>query len=129
MIAPSGMVSTLANGFLFRWNEKHEPIPELVDTYTVAKDGLTITMTLKPNLKYSDGSPLTIDDVLYNWDRMYKSPITEQGLTKDVASLTALTSQRSSGSSQRRVPISSSTRAHLPPDPPQEADRVRPQVL
>jgi ABC-type transport system substrate-binding protein len=74
---------------LFRWNEGHEAIPELVDTYTVAKDGLTITMTLKPNLKYSDGSPLTIEDVLYNWDRIYKAPITDKGLTKDVASLTA----------------------------------------
>ncbi len=89
IIAPAGMVATLANGYLFRWNQEHEAIPELVDTYSVAKDGLTITMTLKANLKYSDGSPLTIDDVLYNWDRIYKAPITDKGLTKDVASLTA----------------------------------------
>jgi len=89
IIAPAGMVALLANGYLFRWNEEHEPIPELVDTYTIAEDGLTITMTLKPDLKYSDGSSLTIDDVLYNWDRIYKAPITDKGLTKDVASLSA----------------------------------------
>ena len=89
IIAPAGMVATLANGYLFRWNENHEPIPELVDTYTIAEDGLTITMTLKSDLKYSDGSPLTIEDVLYNWERILKAPITDKGLTKDVESLTA----------------------------------------
>jgi len=90
IIAPAGMVATLANGYLFRWNENHDAVPELVDKYTIAKDGLAITMTLKSDLKYSDGSPLTIDDVLYNWDRVYKAPITDKGLTKDVESLTAL---------------------------------------
>ena len=89
IISPAGMVAILANGYLFRWNANHEAVPELVNSYTIAQDGLTITMTLKPNLKYSDGSPLTIDDVLYNWNRISKAPITDPGLTKDVASLTA----------------------------------------
>jgi ABC-type transport system substrate-binding protein/tRNA A-37 threonylcarbamoyl transferase component Bud32 len=33
----------------------------------VSKDGLTVTMRLKPGLKWSDGQPLTSADVLYWW--------------------------------------------------------------
>lgn len=38
-------------------------IPQLAEKYTVEPDGKTITFTLKPNLKFSDGSPLTSADV------------------------------------------------------------------
>ena len=37
--------------------------PQLAENYKVSPDNLTITFTLKPNLKFSDGSPLTSTDV------------------------------------------------------------------
>ena len=33
----------------------------------ISADGLTITLKLKPNLKWSDGQPITSKDILYTW--------------------------------------------------------------
>src|SRR5690242_12934237 len=33
----------------------------------VSKDGLTVTMKINPNLKWSDGQPITADDFIYWW--------------------------------------------------------------
>jgi oligopeptide transport system substrate-binding protein len=43
--------------------------PQLADSYREASDGLTWTFHLKPNLKFSDGTPLTSADVAYSIDR------------------------------------------------------------
>ena len=40
--------------------------PDLADTYTVSDDGLVYTITLKDGLKWSDGEPLTVDDVQWS---------------------------------------------------------------
>lgn len=43
--------------------------PQLAESWTASPDGLTWTFKLKPNLKFSDGSPLTSADVAYSIDR------------------------------------------------------------
>ncbi|GAC1465027.1 MAG: ABC transporter substrate-binding protein [Ktedonobacteraceae bacterium] len=43
--------------------------PELAQSYSVGPDGLTYTFKLKPNLSFSDGTPLTSQDVAYSIDR------------------------------------------------------------
>ncbi len=43
--------------------------PELAQSYSVGSDGLTYTFKLKPNLSFSDGTPLTSKDVAYSLDR------------------------------------------------------------
>src|SRR5260370_31203168 len=43
--------------------------PQLASTYQLASDGLTWTFHLRPNLKFSDGPPLTSADVAYSIDR------------------------------------------------------------
>ena len=45
--------------------ENNTLVPDLAQSYTVSPDGLTYTFTLKPELEFQDGSPLTADDVVF----------------------------------------------------------------
>lgn len=55
------------------WDAKNNLVPELateipsLENGGVSQDGLTITWKLKPNLKWSDGEPLTSADVKFTW--------------------------------------------------------------
>jgi peptide/nickel transport system substrate-binding protein/oligopeptide transport system substrate-binding protein len=69
--------------------------PQLASSYSVASDGLTWTFHLRPNLKFSDGTPLTSADVVYSIDRALQ-PATKSvvgpvylGLIKDSDKLNA----------------------------------------
>jgi len=54
-------------------------VPELADSYTISPDGLTYTFTLKNNIYFHDGQPITADDVLFTvqkvQDPAIKSPL------------------------------------------------------
>ena len=43
--------------------------PGLASRYTVSKDGMTMKLTLRPGIKFADGSPITSADVKWNLDR------------------------------------------------------------
>jgi oligopeptide transport system substrate-binding protein len=51
---------------------------ELAQSYSVGSDGVTWTFKLKPNLMFSDGTPLTSKDVVYSIDRALQ-PATKSG--------------------------------------------------
>lgn len=42
-----------------------KPIPKLAESWKISDDNLTYTFKLRPNLKFSDGSPLTAEDVAF----------------------------------------------------------------
>jgi len=69
--------------------------PELAQSYSLGSDGLTYTFKMKPNLMFSDGTPLTSKDVAYSIDRALqpatKSPVagTYLNLVKDSDKLLA----------------------------------------
>src|SRR5881398_3751266 len=68
--APSIAAIDLVYTGLVQFNDKLEVVPQLAASYSVdKKDGLTWTFKLKPNLKFSDGTPLTSQDVVYSIDR------------------------------------------------------------
>ena len=54
---------------LYTYNSAGVTAPALAEGYTVSADGLTYTVTLKKNLKWSDGSALTANDFVYSWKR------------------------------------------------------------
>lgn len=45
----------------------------LVESYILSDDGLSWTITLKPDLKFSDGSPLTASDVAFSYNQAAQS--------------------------------------------------------
>jgi peptide/nickel transport system substrate-binding protein len=58
----SGLVRNDPNGTA-------EVVPALAEKWDVSKDGLTYTFTLKPGIKYSDGSPITAEDIAWNMEQ------------------------------------------------------------
>lgn len=60
-----------ANSFsgLYTYDAEGKTVPACADSYVVSADGLTYTVTLKSDLKWSDGSALTAADFEYSWKR------------------------------------------------------------
>jgi peptide/nickel transport system substrate-binding protein len=52
-------------------NGKGEVKPALAQSWTISPDTKSVVFTLKPNLKWSDGQPLTIDDVAFTFNEVY----------------------------------------------------------
>lgn len=56
---------------LYRINEKNEAVPNLaVALPTVSEDGLTVTMEIRNNAKYSNGEKITAADIVYAAQRV-----------------------------------------------------------
>jgi len=64
-----------ANSFsgLYTYDAEGKTAPALATGYEVSEDGLTYTVTLKSDLKWSDGSALTANDFVYSWNRAIDS--------------------------------------------------------
>ena len=80
---------------LVQLNDKLAVVPQLAASYSKSSDGLTWTFKLKPNLKFSDGTPLTSQDVVYSIDRALQPAVKSYtssiylGLIKDSDKLNA----------------------------------------
>lgn len=50
-------------------NGTDKVVPGLAESWDISKDGLTYTFHLRPGLKYSDGSPLSAEDIAWNLEQ------------------------------------------------------------
>ncbi len=85
-------IQTLFTG-LVQFNDQGLIKDQLATSHSVSPDGLTYTFTLRPNLKFSDGTPLTAQDVAYSINRtllpVTQSPVTSYlNLIKDYDKIT-----------------------------------------
>jgi peptide/nickel transport system substrate-binding protein len=61
---------------LIRFDQRGEPIPDAATVVPtrenggISADGKTITYHLRPNLRFSDGTPLTADDVVFTFEQV-----------------------------------------------------------
>jgi peptide/nickel transport system substrate-binding protein len=75
---------------LFAWDVNLLPKPQMVQDYRISDDKLTYTMTLRPGLKFHDGSPVTTKDVVASVNRWMKRDGIGKKLAEVLASLTAV---------------------------------------
>lgn len=67
--ADKDMISLIYSGLL-KASPEGKLVANLADSWIISDDGLTYTVTLKNNLVFHDGSPLTADDVVFTIEKM-----------------------------------------------------------
>lgn len=61
------MASIMYDGLLSSDPITGQPTPKLAKSYTISPDGKTYTIKLRKGIKWSDGKPITADDVVFTW--------------------------------------------------------------
>ncbi|HUF06268.1 MAG TPA: peptide ABC transporter substrate-binding protein [Candidatus Binatia bacterium] len=82
-------------GGLTRLDEAGEPYPSLASGWTISDDGLTYEFDIRDDLSFSDGTPLTAEDIRRSWLRLL-DPATRAS-APDVLSVVAGATARLSG--------------------------------
>ncbi|MDO6728964.1 ABC transporter substrate-binding protein [Marinovum sp. 2_MG-2023] len=49
-------------------------VPNVAESFSLSDDGKVLTITLREGMKWSDGTPLTVDDVEYFYQRILTNP-------------------------------------------------------
>ena len=57
---------------LTQWDQVSRPVPAIATSWETSPDGLTWTFHMRSGLQFSDGTPLTAQDVAYSIDRALK---------------------------------------------------------
>ena len=69
----SSLVSALTQASLVRIDKVEDRVePWLAESWTQSEDGLSYEFQLRPNVRFSDGTPLTAEDVLFTFDAVYR---------------------------------------------------------
>jgi peptide/nickel transport system substrate-binding protein len=78
-------------GQLFTMTPTGQVVPELASGYSVSADGLTVTINIRPGVKFQDGTPFTAQAVLENFQRDIdpKNACTCSGEFASVSSMSA----------------------------------------
>ena len=85
-----GSAINLVSGKLLRFDKDGIARLDLAESAEASSDGLTWTMKLRDGLTYSDGTELTVDDVLFAWDRAKDAPPTNKALISKVTGVEAI---------------------------------------
>lgn len=63
----STMAGVMYDGLLTTDPITGQPAPKLAKSYSISPDGKTYTLKLRRGIKWSDGKPITADDVVFTW--------------------------------------------------------------
>lgn len=63
----STMAGIMYDGLLTTDPITGQPAPKLAKSYSISSDGKTYTINLRRGIKWSDGKPITADDVVFTW--------------------------------------------------------------
>jgi peptide/nickel transport system substrate-binding protein len=59
------------SAFLVETNEKTELLPGIASEWGLSEDGRTWTVTVRDDVKFHDGTPVTAEDVLWTWQHQW----------------------------------------------------------
>jgi len=83
---------------LVQENNQLQVQDQLAQSHDMSPDGLTYTFHLRPNLKFSDGTPLTAQDVAYSIDRALSPAVSQlNGVTQTYLGLIKDSDKRLNG--------------------------------
>ena len=96
----SETIRYLTGGVLIRVNRKTQQLtPELAESWDLDRKGQRITFHLRPNLKFSDGTPFSADDVQFTMKRLMDpathSPTADTFRSSDIPPQITVSSPRS----------------------------------
>ncbi len=85
----------LTYGYLTGYSaEDYSPVPGIAEEWGPSEDGLTWTYNLRDDVTFSDGEPLTADDVVYSFQRIIDGESIERtnygSYVKNIDSVTAV---------------------------------------
>lgn len=60
---------------LWEWDENFEPKPWIAESWDIEDNYTVYTFHLRPDLKFSDGSPITAEDVKFSFERLAESEL------------------------------------------------------
>ncbi len=75
--------SILFEGLFTPDPDTDEPLPRLAKSYSVAKGGKEIIVVMRKGLTWTDGHPITADDVIYTWNTLIRDGVAQSSL-KDI---------------------------------------------
>ncbi|UJF17167.1 ABC transporter substrate-binding protein [Vibrio sp. SS-MA-C1-2] len=67
------------------FNQMHgnEPVMRLAENFSMSDDLLTVTFTLRDDVKWSDGKPFSVDDVIFSFNLIKENPeLDQRGINK-----------------------------------------------
>lgn len=67
----SSIFGLIFEGLLTENGETGELEPALAESWEISDDQLSIVFTLREDLKWSDGEPFTVDDILFTYNNIY----------------------------------------------------------
>jgi peptide/nickel transport system substrate-binding protein len=75
--------------YLIDWDAGSNLVPRLAESWEVSDDGLVYTLTLREGATFHDGSPLTVDDVIWTFEWQIADEGTVANLLSSVESIEA----------------------------------------
>lgn len=63
--------SLIFDSLIVENGETAELEPALAESWEISEDNQTVTFTLRPDLKWADGEPFTVDDIVFTYNDIY----------------------------------------------------------
>lgn len=69
------MVRTIGSDNMVRWSPDWTEVrPNIAKSWTVSDDASKFTFTLREGMKWSDGAPFTVDDIMFWYEDVFSDP-------------------------------------------------------